>query len=439
MTAALAPLRLPGFPSLGLAYLINELGNWLGEIALAVLVFDQTGSPVATAALFCGMQFMPALLGPPLVSRVDYVDPRVALPCLYAAEAIAFGALALLAGGDHFALVPVLLLATVDGSIASAARALTRATAAAVLTPAGQLREGNALLNFCFTAAAAGGPALAGVVVATAGVRTGLLIDAASFLAVGALLGASRYLPFSELDPADTPGEGWARRLRRTVAYVRERPPLRRLLAAQAAAFIFFALVLPIEVVFVKETLDGGDVGYGLLLGSWGAGMVVGSVLFAALRRVSLARLLAASTLAIGIAYLGTAAAPTLAVACAASFIGGTGNGIQWIALVTAVQGLTSSGQQARVLAVLESLASAMPGVGFVLGGAIAALANPRLAFAVAGAGVLIVLVAAAIALRRVDLTPPTSPRTKGLDVPQIAATSVADAGISATTPVTGR
>jgi len=50
----LRPLRLPGFPNLGLAYLVNELGNWLGEIALAVLVYDQTGSPMATAALPSG-------------------------------------------------------------------------------------------------------------------------------------------------------------------------------------------------------------------------------------------------------------------------------------------------------------------------------------------------------------------------------------------------
>jgi MFS family permease len=436
MTAALSPLRLPGFPSLGLAYLVNELGNWLGEIALAVLVFNQTDSPVATAALFGAMQFMPALLAPALVSRIDYLDPRIALPSLYAAEALAFGALALLAGGDGFALAPVLLLAAFDGSIASAARALTRATAAAVLTPAGQLREGNALLNFCFTAGAAGGPAIAGIVVAEAGVQTGLLIDAGSFLAVAALLGASRYLPFSELDPAEPAGQGWASRLRRTFAYVRERPALRRLLAAQAAAFIFFALVLPIEVVFAKETLDAGDTGYGFLLASWGVGMVVGSLLFAGLRHVSLRRLLWFSTLAIGVAYLGTAASPTLAVACAASFVGGTGNGIQWIALVTAVQSLTSGAQQARVVALLGSIASAMPGIGFLLGGAIAALGNPRLAFAVAGAGVLCVLAIATLTLRRVDITPPRSDSQR--DDARESATSVADAGISASTSLSG-
>ena len=156
MATALRPLRLPGFPNLGLAYLVNELGNWLGEIALAVLVFDQTGSPMATAALFCGMHFAPALLGPPLVARLEPLPVRLTLPGLYAAEAVAFAALALLA--DEFALVAVLAIATVDGSLASAARALTRAAATAVLAPAGQLREGNALLNIAFTARRRGRP-----------------------------------------------------------------------------------------------------------------------------------------------------------------------------------------------------------------------------------------------------------------------------------------
>src|SRR5919106_969873 len=119
MASALRPLRRPGFPSLSLAYLVNELGNWLGEIALAVLVFDQTGSPMATAALFCGMPFAPALLGPPIVARLEHLPARLILPLLYAAEAAAFAVLALLA--SDFALVAVLALATFDGSIASAA------------------------------------------------------------------------------------------------------------------------------------------------------------------------------------------------------------------------------------------------------------------------------------------------------------------------------
>ena len=97
---------------------------------------------------------------------------------------------------------------------------------------------------------------------------------------------------------------------------MRDRPALARLLTAESAAFIFFYAAIPIEVVFAKETLGAGDAGYGLLLSSWGAGMVAGGVVFALLRRLTLRVLLGASTLAIGLAYLGMGAAPTLLVAC---------------------------------------------------------------------------------------------------------------------------
>ncbi len=239
---------------------------------------------------------------------------------------------------------------------------------------------------------------MAGLVVAGASVQVALAADAVSFLAVAALLATARGLPRAEPEV-----EGVLARLRSGLAYVRESPLLKRLLGAQAIAFVFFAVVIPIEVVFAKETLDAGDAGYGALLASWGAGMVLGSLAFAGLGRASIPALLAFSTMAIGVAYLGTAAAPTLALACAASVIGGTGNGIQWVAVMTAVQAVTAAPYQARVVAMLEAIASAMPGVGFVIGGAVAALADPRAAFAVAGAGVLVVLLGAFAILRGTD------------------------------------
>ncbi len=394
MAATLRPLRLPGFRHLAGAYLVNELGDWLGAVALAVLVFDQTGSAMATAALFLATQFVPALLAPPIVARIEVLHSRRSLPVLYAGEAAAFAGLALLA--DDFVLVAVLAVAALDGALAGSARALTRGAAGAVLSPRGLLREGNAILNIGFTAGAAVGPAIAGVVVASAGAKDALFADAASFLVVATLLAIARGLPRSE--PEDV---GWKDRLRNGLRYVRERPVLRRLLGAQAAAFVFFSAVIPVEVVFAKETLGAGDGGYGALLASWGAGMVLGSLMFAVVRRRSLSVLLALSTLAIGGAYLGIAASPTLLVACAASAIGGAGNGIQWVALVSAVQELTRTSFHARVIALLESLSSAMPGLGFVLGGAVATLLNPRATFALAGIGVIAVLAIAAVSLRR--------------------------------------
>src|SRR4051812_14758444 len=63
------PLRIAGFRALATGYTVNALGTWIGEIALAVLVFDRTGSALATAGLFVGMQFLPAFASQALIAR----------------------------------------------------------------------------------------------------------------------------------------------------------------------------------------------------------------------------------------------------------------------------------------------------------------------------------------------------------------------------------
>jgi MFS family permease len=386
VTQALAPLKLPGFRHLAGAYTVNELGNWVGEIALAVLVFDETGSPLATAALFIGMHFLPAFISQAVVARTEPLGTKVVLPTLYVGEALTFVALALTV--ESFALPLVVALAILDGTLAIAARAFTRASAAAVLTPSGQLRQGNALINVGFTGAGALGPALGGLVVAGLGVQAALFVDAGSFVLVAATLLAARSLPQVKASP-----EPSRSRFQAGLSYVRHHGTLARLVAMQALAFVFFTLVIPIEIVYAKETLDVGDSGYGALLSAWGIGMVVGSLVFTAIgQRASLKPLLFFSTLAIGVSYLGMAAAGTLLVACLAGSVGGIGNGVQWVSVMSAVQELTSSEYQARVVGLLEAIGKAMPGVGFMLGGVIAQLLSPRASFLAAGLGVVTIL-----------------------------------------------
>lgn len=386
------PLRKPNFRRLATSYAVNELGDWMGIVALSVLVYDQTGSPLDIAVLFLGTRFLPAILAPLLVVRVERPSPRLVLPLIYVGEAVAFAALALLAA--HFSMAVVLVLAVVDGSLALTGRTLTRAVTAAMLKPAGELRAGNAILNMAFTGGAALGPALAGAAVAGLGIQWALLLDAASFCAIAAILLTARALPHAEPEPGRL-----VERLRAGFVYIRGNPILRRLLIAEGVAFVFFAVVIPIEVVYAKETLGSGDAGYGLLLASWGVGMMLGSVLFAGLRRASLSRLLFFSTISVGAGYLGLAAAPTLVLACAASTLGGAGNGVQWVAVVSAVQEFTSPRMQTRVMSVLESLGAAVPGVAYLLGGLIAAAGSPRTTFLVAGVGIFAVVVVATVVL----------------------------------------
>jgi MFS family permease len=379
-----APLRRPAFRRLAVTFTLNELADWMAVIALAVLVFDRTGSALATAALFLATRFAPALLVPALVVRAERNPPRFAIPVLYCAEACAFVALAVFA--DHFLLIAVIAIAIIDGTLALGGRSLTRAVVAALLKPSGELRSGNAILNIGFTVGTAAGPALAGLVVAGLGVQTALLLGAVTFLLMAGVMAAGP-LPHPE------PEEGqWRERLRAGFAYVAARVPLRRLLEAEGLAFVFFCAVIPIEVIYAKDTLGAGDSGYGALLASWGIGMVLGSVVFARLRSTGYPLLLLFSTLAVGVAYLGMAAAPTLLVACAVSVPGGLGNGVQWVSLVSAIQEITRTSMQARVMSVLESFVAAGTGLGFLVGGLVAAGHNPRTTFLVAGSGVLAVV-----------------------------------------------
>jgi MFS family permease len=95
------------------------------------------------------------------------------------------------------------------------------------------------------------------------------------------------------------------------------------------------------------------------------------------------------------------AAAGTLLVACLFSILGGAGNGVQWISVMTALQEATPVSLQARVTGLLESIGAAVPGVGFLIGGVLASIGTPRTAYAVAGAGVMVLVVFALIVQAR--------------------------------------
>jgi MFS family permease len=392
-TANGRPLNGPIFRHAAVAYTVNEFGNWFGTIALAVAVFDHTGSALATAGLFVAARFVPALLVPALVARLESLARRRTLSALYLFEALVIGALAIVV--IHPSLAPVLILAAVDGTAALTARALLRAVVAQRAGDERTRRRANALLNFGFTASAAAGPALAGVIVAAIGPPATLGVDGASFLLAAALVLS---VPTPQ---ADAWRQGLAAQLSATWRHLSAPGVLRVLLATEATALIFFAAVVPVEVVFAKATLHAGDAGYGALLGCWGIGMLLGSAIFARSLRTTLGPLLAASTLAVGLAYLGTALAPSLGVACAAALLGGTGNGVQWIALISAVQGHTPTALQGRTMGVVEGLGGVCPAIGFILGGAIAALASPRATFAVAGGAVALSTIVFARLARR--------------------------------------
>jgi MFS family permease len=404
------------------AYTINRFGTWFGYVALSIVVFDHTHSAVAVAALLVGSQVLSAFLVPALVARVESTTAPSSLSGLYLFEAVVTGGLAYVVS-EHFSLPLVLVLVAVDGTAALAASALLRAAAASCARESvgdtgsdGRDREqaaqeaeraANAAMNVGFAITFTLGPALAGLTVPAFGAATALLIDVASFLACGAIVLNLR----PHVEDAETASV--QERLRAAFKHISEAPALRRLLITQAVALTFFTFSGPVEVAYAKLSLDAGDSGYGALVGTWGLGVTIGSIVFARSIHRSLRLLLSSATLAVGLAYIGWALAPGLIVACLIGLVGGVGNGVQWASLISAVQKLTPRDLQGRIMGAVESVGAIAPALGFSLGGALTALSSPRTAFLVAGVGATL----STIAFLRIEIgtgapaeTPPRSP-----------------------------
>ncbi len=382
--------QVSAFRRLLTAYALNELAWSVGSLALTVLVYRRTGSALGAAAYFLCAQFVPALFAPWLVARLDRRPARAMLPALYGVEALVYVALAWMAG--RFSVLPVLGLTLLDGAVALAARAIARTATVDVLIPVGLLPEGNAATNAAFSVCFMAAPAIAGVAVATAGASATLATVAVLFGLICPMLLSTRGLPGPS--PARAGGLS-AGRLRSGITHLREQPGALRLLLLQAAAVLFFTISVPVEIVLARRSLHTSDSGYGAMLAAWGAGAVIGSAIYARWRRLSARSLIVGGAGALGLGFLVMAAAPGIVVAIVGSAIAGGGNGIEAVAARTALQEQVQDKWMGVMMGLNESVLQAMPGGGILIGGAIAALAGPRLAMAVAGGGALAVTAAA--------------------------------------------
>ena len=381
-------LELPAYRRLLAAYSLNELALSIASLALAVLVYRRTGSAIGAAGFFLCSQFVPALISPALVARLDQRSVRPVLATLYSLEGIAFVALAWIA--SMFSLVPLLALALADGVLALTARALARTATVALTSPLGLLREGNAVMNGAFSVCFMAGPAIGGLIVVADGSTAALLANSVLFALIALTLVTASGLPGPVHEPAAVAG-----RIRAALAHALHRPAIRSLLGLQAMALLFFTISIPVEVVFAQHSLHAGADGYGALLSTWGAGAIAGSAIYARWRSLSPRILISLGAGALGIGFLVMAIAPTLALALVGAVLAGCGNGIEAVSARTALQEHVEAPWMAMMMSLNESMFQAVPGGGILLGGAIAALASPRVALAVAGGGALAVTAAA--------------------------------------------
>jgi MFS family permease len=172
-------------------------------------------------------------------------------------------------------------------------------------------------------------------------------------------------------------------------------------LAIVIGAFITILTInvtVPAEVFLAKRTFGAGDVGYGLLVGLWGGGMVLGSALIAVLgERVSLIPLYFLGIFASALALVGAGVSPTFALALGALTIAGVCNGTDNVATDTLLQKRVPDAFLGRVFATKFMALSAGEALAYPIGGLIADAIGPRSTYLLAGvatsvAGLLVML-----------------------------------------------
>lgn len=179
----MAALREKNFRRLFLAQTASALGNALVPVAIAFAVLDLTDSPTALGIVLgtrAATQLLFILAGGVIADRFPRRVVMIAADGVRCLTGAAVGMLLLVA---HPSLWTLVVLFGIDGIAAAVFTPAAAGMTPAVVSP-GNLQQANMLQAMTQSAAAIAGPAIAGVLVVTAGPGWAVLATAAS-LAVG--------------------------------------------------------------------------------------------------------------------------------------------------------------------------------------------------------------------------------------------------------------
>jgi MFS family permease len=146
-------------------------------------------------------------------------------------------------------------------------------------------------------------------------------------------------------------------------------------------------ITVPAEVFLAKDTFGAGDAGYGLLVGLWGGGMVLGAAFVAALGdRFSLTPLYLSSIFVSALALFATGFSPTFVLALIALTIAGLANGIDDVTANTILQRQVPDAFLGRVFAVRFLGYGVGEAMAFLVGGLVVDAVGQRTTYLCAGA-----------------------------------------------------
>jgi len=352
------------------------LGDAVSMVALVVLVVQVTGSASAVGGALIA-RLLPTLASPLAGVLADRLDRRLVLVASDLARAVLV--LGLIFARD---LATIYVLVFLMGLARTLFNPTIRAAFPSVVG-AGDLTRANALVGGTFSVSETAGPALGGLLVATVGVDAAFVLDSATYLVSAAFLSLIR-LPRVEREEEDA---GFAEDLKAGFAYlVGSRVPLAIVLGA-FLTMLTVNITIPAEIFLARETFDAGNAGYGLLVGLYGSGMVLGSALMVALGdRVRLLPLYFLGVFAMALALVGTGLSPTFVLALGALVVVGIANGTENVTTDTILQKRVPDALLGRVFSVRFLGFSVGEILAYGVGGAIVDASGARSTYLLAGA-----------------------------------------------------
>jgi MFS family permease len=380
--------------------LVSLAGTWMQNVALAWLVLELSGSPLAVGALVF-WRFVPfTVFGLAAGVVADRLDSRRLVMGTQAAAMVVSVLLAVVSLTGTATLPLVYALAALGG-ITLAFDAPGRQSLTFQMVGPRELPNAVALNAGLFNASRVVGPAIAGLIIATAGTGVCFAINAVSFLAVLAALASVRNeeLHAIERDPSAKLVEGTRRALR----FALHDPELRLVLGVvtivSTVGFNFHVLV----PLLAAETLRVGAEGFGLLSASFGLGALVGALTTASFREASW-RLFATGAAGFGVLALALAPVENAVLAGALLFAIGTSFTLFAANANALVQLGAPDHLRGRLIALYLFAFVGLAPVGGLFTGWLAELGGTSLAFAVAGVASLASIAVAST--RRARQTP---------------------------------
>ncbi|WP_431876520.1 MFS transporter [Micromonospora marina] len=389
------------------ADLLSNLGTRISVVAIPWLVLETTGSPTKMG-LVAAAETLPYMLSSALATPwADRFGVRRTSVFVDAASAVAMAVVAL---APWLGFGTLLVLVAVAGGL----RGIGDRVKHVLFKPAAE-RAGVPLIRLtsAYDGLARGmtlfGAVLGGLLIDWVGLTRAIWIDAATF-AVCALLIGVLVRPPAPAQPA--PREPYLRALRGGFAYLRTDRTLMTMLIVVSVSNMFANASVAVWIPLWVSQVLGDPAGFGLLLGVFSAGALLGNLLFTMFGT----RLPAGTTFALGLTLSGAprllalALSDDLVVVLVVTFLSGIG-----IAAVNPLLGATLYQRvpgelQTRVLGISGSVAFLGLPVGALLGGWSVALLDLTPALLVMSVVCLVLTVGPLLA--RASRRPATEPAT---------------------------